>query len=127
MLFELCQKQGKELDIIHWKKETKSIVSVYVDGELVASDSSEQKEIAKLNAAKGALRKLSHSMPSNDGLADILESISGSFEIEGAKQKLYDICGKKRWPKPSYKYVFTLVAQLNIHNLDACSMFASCV
>lgn len=82
MLFELCQKQGKELDIIHWKKETKSIVSVYVDGELVASDSSEQKEIAKLNAAKGALRKLSHSMPCNDGLADILESIVDHLRLK---------------------------------------------
>ncbi|KAF2314158.1 hypothetical protein GH714_023795 [Hevea brasiliensis] len=102
MLFELCQKQGKEVDIVHWKNGTKNIASVYVDGEFVATGSSEQKEIAKLNAAKGALHKLSHSMPSNGSLSDILDSINGSFEIEGAKQKLHELCGKKKWQKPSY-------------------------
>ena len=60
MLFELCQKQGKDVDIISWKKGLKNVASVYVDGQFVASGSSEQKEIAKLNAAKGALHKLSH-------------------------------------------------------------------
>ena len=33
---------------------------------------------------------------------DILECISGPFEIEGAKQKLHELCGKKKWPKPTY-------------------------
>ncbi|XP_050109230.1 ribonuclease 3-like protein 2 isoform X2 [Malus sylvestris] len=62
VLFELCQKHGKHVDIKHWRDETKSIASVYVDGVFVASGSSEQKEIAKLDAAKIALFKLSKSL-----------------------------------------------------------------
>ncbi|KAJ7963764.1 Ribonuclease 3-like protein 2 [Quillaja saponaria] len=49
MLFELCQKRGKQVDIKHWRK-----------------------------------------------------GIDGKFEIEAAKQKLHELCGKKKWPKPTY-------------------------
>ncbi|KAG6755074.1 hypothetical protein POTOM_040888 [Populus tomentosa] len=109
MLFERCQKQGKNVDIKHWKNEAKSIASVYVDGQFIASSSSEQKEIAKLNAAKGALLKLSNSFPTNLNNVSLLDIFDGSsFEIEGAKQKLHELCGKKKWPKPNYKYVFHL-------------------
>ncbi|XWS11251.1 hypothetical protein CRYUN_Cryun38cG0068000 [Craigia yunnanensis] len=100
-LFEFCQKQGKHVDIKHWKTELKNIASVYVDGEFVASGSSEQKEIAKLNAARGALYKLSESMPANVNAFE--NGINGSFEIEGAKQKLHELCNKKKWPKPIYE------------------------
>ncbi|XWS09769.1 hypothetical protein CRYUN_Cryun39dG0017800 [Craigia yunnanensis] len=102
LLFEFCQKQGKHVDIKHWKTELKNIASVYVDGEFVASGSSEQKEIAKLNAARGALHKLSESMPV-DLNAFGINGIDGSSEIEGAKQKLHELCGKKKWPKPIYE------------------------
>lgn len=103
MLFERCQKQGRNVDIKHWKNEAKSIASVYVDGQFIASSSSEQKEIAKLNAAKGALLKLSNSFPTNLNDVSLLDIFDGSsFEIEGAKQKLHELCGKKKWPKPNY-------------------------
>lgn len=103
MLFERCQKQGRNVDIKHWKNEAKSIASVYVDGQFIASSSSEQKEIAKLNAAKGALLKLSNSLPTNLNNVSLLDIFDGSsFEIEGAKQKLHELCGKKKWPKPNY-------------------------
>ncbi|XWS09768.1 hypothetical protein CRYUN_Cryun39dG0017700 [Craigia yunnanensis] len=102
LLFEFCQKQGKHVDIKHWKTELKNIASVYVDGEFVASGSSEQKEIAKLNAARGALHKLSESMPV-DVNAFGINGIDGSFEIEGAKQKLHELCGKKKLPTPIYE------------------------
>ncbi|CAK7324588.1 unnamed protein product [Dovyalis caffra] len=101
MLFELCQKQGKHVDIKHWKYGTKNIASVYVDGKFVTSSSSEQKEIAKLNAAKGALLKLSNLLPTNVSVS-LLDIFDGSFEIEGAKQKLHELCSKKQWPKPNY-------------------------
>ncbi|PON41196.1 Ribonuclease III [Parasponia andersonii] len=103
MLFELCQKHGKQVDIRHWRDESKNVASVYVDGKFVASGSSEHKEIAKLNAAKLALCKLSKSLPITNGLSQIMDGISESFEIEGAKQKLHELCGKKKWPKPVYK------------------------
>ncbi|EXB63283.1 Ribonuclease 3-like protein 2 [Morus notabilis] len=104
MLFELCQKQGKHVNVEHWKQDSKSIVSIHVDGNFVASGSSEQKDIAKLNAAKLALCKLWKSMPPTDGLAKIMDGLDESFEIEGAKQKLHELCGKKKWAKPTYKY-----------------------
>ena len=114
MLFERCQKQGKNVDIKHWKNEAKSIASVYVDGQFIASSSSEQKEIAKLNAAKGALLKLSNSFPTNLNNVSLLDIFDGSsFEIEGAKQKLHELCGKKKWPKPNYKYVFHLTCSVS--------------
>lgn len=103
LLFELCQKQGKHVDIKHWKTDSKNIASVFVDGEFVASGSSEQKEIAKLNAAKEALYKLSESMSIKFGMFELIKDIDGKFEIEGAKQKLNEVCCKKKWPKPVYK------------------------
>ena len=48
MLFELCQKQGKQVDIKYWKNGEKNVATVYVDGKFIASGSSEKKETAKL-------------------------------------------------------------------------------
>ncbi|XP_021287715.1 ribonuclease 3-like protein 2 isoform X2 [Herrania umbratica] len=102
VLFEFCQKQGKHVDIKHWKKGLTNVASVYVDGSFIASGSSEQKDIAKLNAARGALHKLLQSMPVDVNPFGI-EGINGSFEIDGAKQKLHELCGKKKWLKPIYE------------------------
>lgn len=101
-LFEMCQKQGKIVDIKHWKNESRNIASVHVDGQFIASSSSEQKEIAKLNAAKGALLKLSNSFPTNLNNVSLDIFDGSSFEIEGAKQKLHELCIRKKWPKPNY-------------------------
>ncbi|KAK7300038.1 hypothetical protein RJT34_10872 [Clitoria ternatea] len=98
-LFELCQKNGKKIDIKPCRNGDKSIANVYVDGEFVASASSDQKYTAKLEAVNIALHKLSH-----------LESVSTSkmvedndnFTIEEAKHKLYEACRVKKWPKPVY-------------------------
>ncbi|XP_050370246.1 ribonuclease 3-like protein 2 [Argentina anserina] len=98
-LFEVCQKHGKHVDIKYWRNEMKSIASVHVDGKFVASGSSEQKEVAKVNAVAIALRKLSKSMRLDD---TSFEVITGSFHIEGAKDKLHQLCGKKKWHKPVY-------------------------
>ncbi|KAJ6728323.1 RIBONUCLEASE 3-LIKE PROTEIN 2-RELATED [Salix koriyanagi] len=101
-LFEMCQKQGKIVDIKHWKNESRNIASVHVDGQFIASSSSEQKEIAKLNAAKGALLKLSNSFPTNLNNVSLDIFDGSSSEIEGAKQKLHELCIRKKWPKPNY-------------------------
>ena len=104
MLFELCQKQGKQVDIKFRKTGAKNVATVYVGGKFIASGSSEKKETAKLNAAKQALLKLSESMPTNFGRLDFSFGLNKSFEIDGAKQKLHELCGKKKWPKPIYRY-----------------------
>ncbi|KAJ8429121.1 hypothetical protein Cgig2_016404 [Carnegiea gigantea] len=100
MLFELCQKQGKQVDIKHWRKIDKNICSIYVDGQLIATGTSDQKDIAKLNAAKEALAKLDTSVVSDIG---VVCQVNEMNEIEAAKQKLHELCDKKKWPKPSYR------------------------
>lgn len=102
-LYELCQKKGKTVVFQPWKKQHRYILSVYVDGKFVASGSSEKKDIAKLNAAKAALMKLSESESFNGALVEVPNWIDGPFEIDGAKQKLHELCAKKKWPKPSYR------------------------
>ncbi|KAG9447621.1 hypothetical protein H6P81_013749 [Aristolochia fimbriata] len=98
-LFQVCQKRGLEVDFKYWRddsrtSESKSIASVYVDGELLGSSSSVTKEVAKLNAAKEALRVL---LDRSD--MDIEET---TVDVKDAKQKLHELCCKKRWSKPRY-------------------------
>lgn len=118
MLFELCQKHGKHVDIKHWRDERKSIASVYVDGQFVASGSSEHKEFAKLDAAKVALDKLGPSMSVNAESFEGVVFMDGSFHIEEAKQKLHEICDQKKWPKPMYKY-----ESLRYHDFSVAILF----
>ncbi|KAF9591102.1 hypothetical protein IFM89_001446 [Coptis chinensis] len=51
LLYELCQKQGKNVDIKHWRNGENNITNILVDGKLLASACSEQKETSKLIAA----------------------------------------------------------------------------
>ena len=108
VLFQVCQRNGKQVDIKHWKNGSNSIASVHVDGKFVASGSSMQKEIARLNAAREALIKLSDSMDTRIKTFVTIDGIDESFEIEGAKQKLHDVCCKRKWQKPNYRYIFLL-------------------
>lgn len=103
MLFEFCQKQGKKINIKHWKNGSKNYAGVYVDGQSVATVSSEHKDIARLNAAKVALFKLTNPVPAMNGMLAFCTRIGGPFEIVAAKQKLNELCGKKKWPKPEYR------------------------
>ncbi|GMH24356.1 hypothetical protein Nepgr_026199 [Nepenthes gracilis] len=104
-LFELCQKKKKQVDIKHWKRDTGNVTSVFVDGKLIASNTSDRKETSKLIAAREALSKLTQAnMISNDG-AEISCEVNAMNEIEAAKQKLNEICDKKKWHKPSYRIV----------------------
>ncbi|KAI5441534.1 hypothetical protein KIW84_010854, partial [Lathyrus oleraceus] len=93
MLYEICQKNGKKVDIEQQRNGAKSTANVYVDGELVASASSDQKDIARLEAAKAALHKLERLLPATTMIRDCYVGIDGTFEVEAAKQKLYAICG----------------------------------
>ncbi|OIT28124.1 PREDICTED: ribonuclease 3-like protein 2 [Nicotiana attenuata] len=98
MLYELCQKDGKQVDIKHWRKGEKDIASIYVDGQFIISASSENKENAKLHAAKAALQKLAYK---STGKTET--EVEPNSEIDGAKQKLHELCGRKKWPIPAYR------------------------
>ncbi|KAK6934490.1 Double-stranded RNA-binding domain [Dillenia turbinata] len=103
MLFEFCQKQGKIVDIKHWRKGDRNIASVYVDGEFVVSKGSDRKEAAKLNAAKAALKMVAPSNFKNTVNEEVYYVTDGTDEVEAAKQKLNELCGKRKWPKPIYR------------------------
>lgn len=103
MLFKICQKNGKQVDIKHCRNDDKSLASVYVDGELFASASSDQKDIARLEAAKDALHKLAHLLPASTMVFDLCTGVDGTLEIEQAKMNLHKICVVKKWPKPVYR------------------------
>ncbi|KAL1347715.1 hypothetical protein HN51_023749 [Arachis hypogaea] len=107
MLYELCQKNGKQVDIKYWRNDGKTIASVYVDGQFVTSASSDQKDIAKLDAAKLALDKIANSLPANTSMLEFSAGVDGSFEIEFAKHELNELCGKKKWSKPIFSITNT--------------------
>lgn len=101
MLFEMCQKDGLQVDIKPWRENNKNIASVYIDGNFIASASSDQKENAKLQAAKAALEILAHC---NDKM-DICANVNENSEVEAAaKKKLHEVCARKKWSKPCYRY-----------------------
>ncbi|KAL4554689.1 hypothetical protein LXL04_037291 [Taraxacum kok-saghyz] len=99
VLFEACQKEGKTVDIQHWRKGERNIASVYIDGKLIASGSSENKENAKLQAAEVALSKLTR-LKSTTAMS---LHLNAKGEIKGAKRKIHEVCNKRRWPKASYR------------------------
>ncbi|KAJ0264565.1 Ribonuclease 3-like protein 2 [Hirschfeldia incana] len=98
MLFQLCDKHDKRLGIRYSKEGRSVIADVCFDGELFASGSAENKDTAKLIAAKEAVRKFSECTP----IAMVVDEGSVEIELEDAKRKLYEICSKKKWPKPIY-------------------------
>ncbi|KAJ4794400.1 hypothetical protein LUZ62_045646 [Rhynchospora pubera] len=99
-LYELCQKNGKDVKFYTWPKGNKTIVNVLIGSELVGYGSSHQKTIARLKAAKDALEKLSGEK-SNLLIQSQPKEVVG--DEEAAKQKLNEFCMKKHWPPPVYK------------------------
>ncbi|CAD5323635.1 Double-stranded RNA-binding domain [Arabidopsis suecica] len=98
MLFKLCHKHKKRIDIKNWKDGNVSIAVIYLDDELLASGRAENKDIARLIAAKEALRKLSEVFP----VEMVIDEDSVEIQLTHAKTKLNEICLKKKWPKPIY-------------------------
>ncbi|KAL9236285.1 hypothetical protein vseg_010974 [Gypsophila vaccaria] len=100
MLVELYQKQGQQVNFKEWREADRNICSIYVDGNLISAGTSDHKDIARLNAAKEALAKLHQS---ENFHTESIFDVNENNEIEAAKQKLYELCGKKKWRKPSYR------------------------
>ncbi|XAR56719.1 Ribonuclease III [Bertholletia excelsa] len=102
-LHDLCQKNGKKLEFKQKEgRMNTASASVYVDEKFVASASHKKKDDAKIYAAMAALKELLHLKNNQKFGEDICSGINATSEI-GGKQKLHELCGKKRWPKPSYR------------------------
>ncbi|KAK3137194.1 hypothetical protein QOZ80_5BG0449010 [Eleusine coracana subsp. coracana] len=103
-LHELCQKHGKVAQFKTWQKGGITAVNVFVGGELVGIGSSEQQVIAKLNAARDALGKLT-----SGAKKQVLTTAAGNDSgdevgaLRECKQKLSELCMRKHWPKPVFK------------------------
>ncbi|KAH7518574.1 hypothetical protein FEM48_Zijuj09G0185900 [Ziziphus jujuba var. spinosa] len=103
-LYELCQKQGKQIEIECESErdgyKNHCIASVYIDEKLFVSESSELKKNARFNAASAALSKLrpKWETPANDG--------DGDYETEGEDEEELHDHGlhdqKKKWTKTIY-------------------------
>lgn len=117
MLYELCQKLGKNVDFKYPKNGAESVTDVYVDGKLLSTASSEQKETSKLAAAKDALRKMMNplfsqiesnanvQMPSRIESNANVQIVREVSEIREAKHKLIEYCSKNGFLKPTYRIV----------------------
>ncbi|XP_057962894.1 ribonuclease 3-like protein 2 [Malania oleifera] len=104
MLYEFCQKNGSMLEFEYGRKDLKNVASVVIDGKFVASGISSQKEIAKINAAKEALQTLPEFQNWRKMVnGDPFGSLNKVGEIEKAKQKLNELCEKKRMRKPVFR------------------------
>lgn len=78
VLYELCQKQGKQVEIKYRKKDAKNTASVFVDGEFVACGYSCQKDSAKIDAAKEAVLKLTETEDGKEMMKGIIASTYSS-------------------------------------------------
>lgn len=96
MLYEVYQKQGKDVEITQEKIDSTCIARVWVDGKVVALGTSEHKVIARINAARRCLSQHPQPEPVN-------HRFDGPLEIKDAKQKLHELCAKNKWPKPDYR------------------------
>ena len=109
-LYQECQNQEP------WRDGQENIASIHVNGVFVASGSSNQiMDIAELKATKQALLELSKSMPTNIRRSDFSFELNKSFEIKLAKKKLHEVCQKKRWAGPSYRYELLYHEQRRIY------------
>lgn len=115
MLFELCQKNGQQVDIKQWRQDDITIANVYIDSKLIASVSSDQYVNVKLHAARAALEKLTQDKQAHhSGKIDTYSSVNGTCEIKSAKGKLNEVCLKKKWPNPIYRYENLLDPNINV-------------
>ncbi|KAM0855925.1 hypothetical protein ACQ4PT_049456 [Festuca glaucescens] len=103
-LHELCQKHGKVAQFKTWQKGGTTVANVFVDGTLVGMGSSEQRVIAKLNAARDAVGKLLGEAK-QQVLTTGIGHVSGAEvgELRECKQRLSEQCISKHWSKPIYK------------------------
>ncbi|PQM39209.1 ribonuclease 3-like protein 2 [Prunus yedoensis var. nudiflora] len=101
ILKEFCEKNRMHYQMkLQPRHETRniSIADVYVDGELVASGSSNRQKTARRNAAKEAVKKLLLYVGTAAGN-------DSPFRIEEAMHGLHVLCVKQRLPEPP-KYTY---------------------
>ncbi|XP_042374789.1 ribonuclease 3-like protein 2 [Zingiber officinale] len=103
-LYMFCQKNGRRLGIKNQIEGSLNIVSILVDGQLVCTASSEQKLMARINAARTALRLLSASPVAELCSVTTGNEAAGKKDVE-CKQRLHSLCGKNHWGCPVYRIV----------------------
>ncbi|XP_074557714.1 ribonuclease 3-like protein 2 [Curcuma longa] len=103
-LYMFCQKHGRRVGIKNQIKDSLNIISVLVDEQLVCTSSSEQKAMARINAARTALRLLSAGLVADSCFVATGNEAAGKKDDE-CKQRLYSLCGQNHWGHPVYRIV----------------------
>ncbi|XP_019708799.3 ribonuclease 3-like protein 2 [Elaeis guineensis] len=99
-LYQFCRKNKKSIRFKHRKIGKMNVMNVLVDGQTIGIGSSKQKIIAKLNATRDALEKLSCPKAGFMDIEPALAEGDGAGEqIQGSKQKLHKLCNKNRWQR----------------------------
>ncbi|MQM09164.1 hypothetical protein Taro_042027 [Colocasia esculenta] len=93
-LNRLCQQRGWSLDFKSWRNEDRTVVNAFVNGDLLGIGSSDQKQLAKLNAARHALQELSlailEAQEEEMWEKELLGVIDGGGDAVGGKEELTD-------------------------------------
>ncbi|CAI9756859.1 unnamed protein product [Fraxinus pennsylvanica] len=122
MLFELCQRDGKDADIRCDRNGKRNMASVYVDGELLASSYSEQKENATFHADKAAVNKLPRTTSEIKWINSMMISM-WKMTLKKQNTSYMTVCGKKKWPNPEYIARPLPSKSLNMHYLQLDRVF----
>ncbi|XP_023642626.1 ribonuclease 3-like protein 3 isoform X2 [Capsella rubella] len=98
-LFCFGYKHGKRVEFRYRKTGNRSTIGeVYLDDKFIACGYPNKcSNIAKMSAAKAALKTLSETMPVEMVMNDYIE-------YEDAKEKLIGICKDRKWPNPVFSF-----------------------
>ncbi|CAN6445677.1 unnamed protein product [Victoria cruziana] len=106
-LLELCQKVGKELKFVTRVDKIGTIViDVLIDGVKCGTGRNENKDLAKIAAARSALEKFRGNQRADPIVEVIVDHpLCHRVDEDGSKHKLNVLCSKMHWPSPIYKLV----------------------
>lgn len=104
-LQERCQQHAEGLEYKATRSGNVATVEVFIDGVQVGVAQNPQKKMAQKLAARNALVLLKEKdtdRGEKDGVND--KKKNGTQTL--TRQTLNDICLRKQWPMPQYRYVF---------------------
>lgn len=114
-LQERCQQQAEGLEYKATRAGNVATVEVYVDGVQIGSAQNAQKKMAQKLAARNALvilkeKEVIKEQAAKDAAIEAGDANNGKAKKNGnapfTRQALNDICLKRQWPMPQYKYIF---------------------
>lgn len=108
-LQERCQQQAEGLEYRASRVGNLATVEVFIDGVQVGTAQNSQKKMAQKLAARNALAALKEKeVEKTEEKNDENGTKDGNQTF--TRQTLNDICLRRNWPMPFYRYEFTYIA-----------------